>query len=89
MTLNRPVVENCNGRLKSVFPFFGSVIEGTYVPKIISFTRICCSILNAFFGPLAVDNDFTEIVMSRVLHHNENTNTLADEIENVNRGNKC
>jgi hypothetical protein len=49
VTMSCWVIESVNGRIKNVFPWFKHTIEANYIPKIMRFNRIACSIMNAFF----------------------------------------
>ncbi len=81
--MNRWVVEAVNARIKNVFPFFKHTIEGSYVPKIMRFNRIACSIINCYFPPLFKDKDFHDIILEETSNLTDDSNQLKEEIERL------
>lgn len=79
----RCVVEAVNGRVKNVFPFFKHTIKGSYVPKIISFNRIACAIMNKYFPPLYQNTEFHNVIAEVCTNGVPQTNELKEEIEKL------
>lgn len=80
VTSSRHVIENVNARVKEVFPFFKHTVEGSYVPKIMGFLKICCALINKFYPPLKVNEDYHERVIEK-MPDVPKENALKKEIE--------
>jgi len=77
---SRRVVEQVNGRIKNLFPFFEDTIRATYFKKLNDLFRTAVAIMNAFSPPIFKETPFTDFVSAAIQDRDEDDHNDLMEI---------
>lgn len=83
ITMIRWLVEAVNGRFKNKFKFLSSVIPNSYLPKLSTWFRVACALLNAYSPPLFTETTAHQQLVNIAKAKEHKPNNLKSKIEDL------